>query len=397
MAAKPWAGRVIDLIIGWQDASPDTRSRLLQGLCAGVRLQSLITNSLTLIILSGLIIAQSRDPVHVGWVVAVILGGLLPRFYARALRQRGDFRHKTELKALGFLLVSGLYGLIWGLGPFLFLPELQGPATGIFLFMMVFGTVMGPYAAIPGILYIRLATTGIPTLVAVALYTGPQVLLACLIVSLWLVARTDVWRSYHRTMRRQLELQEVLERRHAELESAHQSNQETNRQLRKLAETDPLTGAFNRRELMRFLGELCAPAALILFDVDHFKQINDTFGHHAGDEALVRLVGLVHETLRKQDLLARTGGEEFVIVLTETDRASALTIAERVRRRIEAMAIDVGGRQLRLTVSLGTALIAEPTSRAAARKLREADAALYQAKRKGRNRVEMAGTGSLQT
>lgn len=389
MAAKFSAGRVIDLMIGWQDTSPGTRSRLLQGLCANVRLQSLITNSLTLIILSGLIIAESRNPVHVGWVVAVILGGLLPRVYARALRQRGDFGRATDLKALGFLLVSGLYGLIWGLGPFLFLPDLHGSATGIFLFIMVFGTVMGPYAALPGILYVRLATTGIPTLVAVALYTGPQVLLACLIISLWLVARTDVWRSYHRTLRRQLELQAVLERRHAELKSANQNSEEANRQLRKLAETDPLTGAYNRRELMRRLGELSGSTALILFDVDHFKQVNDTFGHHAGDEALVRLVGLVHETLRKQDLLARTGGEEFVLVLAEADRTSALAIAERVRRKIEAMAIEAGGRQLRLTVSLGVALLTDPSTQTVAQKLREADAALYQAKRRGRNRVEI--------
>jgi len=392
MPAKFSASSFLDYVTGWRGAAPSTRARLLRALCAGVRWQSLITNSLTLIVLMGLIIAQTRNPVHGVWTLAAVLGGLLPRVYAAHLRRKGDFERKTVRKALGFLGVSGVYGLIWGAGPFLVLPEISGAAMGIFLFVMVFGTVMGPYATMPGVLYVRLATTGIPTLVAIVLYANAQVAAASLIVSAWLIVRTDVWRGYHRTLRRQVELQQALESRHAELESASQSNEEARRKLQKLAETDPLTGAFNRRELMHRLDAFSGPAALVLFDVDHFKDINDSHGHHVGDRVLVDLVSLVHKSLRDHDILARVGGEEFVIVLGGADLARARSIAERMRRRIEAHRIVVGEHTVKLTVSVGIATRAAGMTARAADLLRSADAALYQAKRKGRNRIEVAAS-----
>jgi len=382
-----WASDLLDYLTGWRGAGPATRARLLQALCGGVRWQPLLTNSLTLLILMGLIIAQTHDPVHVVWVAATVLGGLLPRVYAAHLRRRGDFERDTMRKAAGFLGISALYGLIWGAGPFLVLPELTGPALGIFLFIMVFGTVMGPYATMPGVLYVRLATTGVATLAAVALYTDTAVFTACLIVSAWLTLRTDVWRGYHRTLRRHLELQETLETRRAELESAHQVNEAARRTLQKQVQTDPLTGAFNRRGLMRHVDPLSGPAALILLDVDHFKDVNDRFGHQVGDVVLVELVTRVQAMLRDDDLLARLGGEEFVIVLPGTESDRAHLIAERVRREIEAQTITAGSETVTLTVSAGIAAVAAGRSTDAADLLHRADTALYEAKRRGRNRV----------
>jgi len=377
-----------DVLIGWHGAGPETRARLLQTLCAGIRLQSLFTNSLTLIILSALIITQTRDPLHVAWVVAVILGGLMPRLYGARINRQEKFSVDTENKAVGFLLINTLYGLVWGVGPFLMLPELNGPGVGILLFMMVFGSIMGPYAAIPGILYVRLASTGICTLVATALYTNTQIFIACLVVSIWLGLRTDVWRSYHRTLRKQLELQQSLESRHAELQSMNRQRQAANRELRKLALTDPLTGAVNRRELMARIETLEGPAAILLFDIDHFKLINDNYGHATGDLVLVEIVKLVQDNLRRQDLLARIGGEEFAVVLTGSDMTNAHGLAERLREQVEEHSIRAGNETVGLTISLGIATLAEGEAAPGMELLKEADFALYRAKDMGRNRIE---------
>jgi len=377
------AAALLDRLTGWHGAGPRTRARLLAGLCAAVNPKSLVSNSLTLAILAGLIIADTRSVVQAAWVAAVILAGMLPRLYSARLRRAGDFQYRTDRKALGFLIVSAVYGLIWGIGPFLMLPAIGGPSLGIFLFIMVFGTIMGPYAAMPGILYVRLATTGTATLAAVALYASPTVFFACAVVAAWLVLRTDVWRRYHRTLRRQVELQQ-------DLESLFEDTEAHNRELREIADTDPLTGAYNRRALMRRLEVLPPPAALLAIDVDHFKSINDNYGHHAGDAALVELVRVMHGALRAGDLLARIGGEEFVILMTQTARQSAEALAGRLHARISGNPIEVGGRRLPLTISVGVAAM-PPTSAIGGRELlKRADDALYEAKRKGRNRIETA-------
>jgi len=388
LTARSTHDAILDAVFGWQGAGPETRASLLHALCSGVRLQSIFTNSLTLLILSGIIIAQTRDPLHAVWVAAVILSGLMPRLYAARLHRQQEYSVDTEGKALGFLLISALYGLVWGTGPFLMLPELSGPGVGILLFMMVFGSIMGPYAAMPGIFYVRLATTGACTLVATALYTNMQIFLACLVISIWLGLRTDVWRSYHRTLRKQLELQQTLESRHAELQSTNRKRKAANEELRKLALTDPLTGAVNRRELMNRINTLDGPAGVLLFDIDHFKLINDSYGHATGDRVLVELVNLVQDNLRRQDLLARIGGEEFAVVLTGSDMTNAHGLAERLREQVEKHVIHAGNDAVRLTISIGIVTVAGGVTATGTELLNEADIALYRAKARGRNRIE---------
>lgn len=391
MAAKPSVEGLLDRLIGWQGAPPPIRAQLLRSLCTGVRLRSLLSNSITLLILTAMIIAETRDPAHAAWVLTVIAGGLLPRLYALHLRRQERFEPDPERPALVFVAISAAYGLLWGIGPFLMLPVLSGPSAGIFLFIMVFGTIMGPYAVMPGILYVRLITTGLPTLLAVALYSAPKVLIAALVVSIWLVLRTDVWRGYHRALRQQFELQQTLERRHEDLEAAHRSNQAANRALQRMAETDALTGAGNRRQLMQHLAILHGPAALILFDIDRFKAVNDRYGHPVGDAVLVSIVRLVQDNLRKNDLLARLGGEEFAIVLHGADADSAHALAERIREQIAAQPLSVDGYRVPVTISLGVAaLAADADAGAPAQLLRQADRALYRAKHEGRNRTASA-------
>jgi two-component system, cell cycle response regulator len=162
-----------------------------------------------------------------------------------------------------------------------------------------------------------------------------------------------------------------------------------------MAITDALTGLFNRRYMETHLGMLVEqaasrgkPLAALILDIDYFKAINDTHGHDAGDDVLREFALRIRKAIRNIDLACRYGGEEFVIVMPETDMAVATMVAERLRRRIasEPFTIAQGARNLEVTISIGIGAIATPDDTAAAM-LKRADLALYRAKRDGRNRV----------
>ena len=164
------------------------------------------------------------------------------------------------------------------------------------------------------------------------------------------------------------------------------------RRLRGMVITDPLTGAFNRRYMeMRASKGVEAWAryqrdeTLLVLDVDHFKRINDRFGHAQGDRALEALVALVHERVRAADTLCRFGGEEFVLLLNETDAERALQVAEELREAIANADILPEGR---MTVSIGVCHVGEADT--VDRWFQLADRALYVAKSGGRNCVELA-------
>jgi diguanylate cyclase (GGDEF)-like protein len=160
---------------------------------------------------------------------------------------------------------------------------------------------------------------------------------------------------------------------------------------------DPLTGVGNRRaffergeKLLRWSGFDHRSAALLLFDLDEFKSINDTFGHHVGDLVLTAFCGVATAALRPDDLFGRIGGEEFASLLPETSLDEGLAAAERIRSNFEATTLEVGTTKLTSTVSVGVAMSTDQ-SRKLADLLKAADRALYRAKAKGRNRVEHAG------
>ena len=164
-------------------------------------------------------------------------------------------------------------------------------------------------------------------------------------------------------------------------------------ELEHLSVTDALTGLYNRRHLMGVLAtesqrsrRLRRQFTILLMDVDHFKQYNDTHGHVAGDAALVKVADILRQTTRGVDCVARYGGEEFLVVLLETTMTTAAIVAERIRARVEAGPFEGG----RVTVSVG---IAEcPTNGDTPESLIEsADAAMYEAKHGGRNRLAVAG------
>ncbi|MBI4987856.1 MAG: GGDEF domain-containing protein [Rhodocyclales bacterium] len=162
--------------------------------------------------------------------------------------------------------------------------------------------------------------------------------------------------------------------------------------LERQARTDPLTGAMNRLALTENIAREISrarrgdrPLSLLMFDLDHFKQLNDRLGHQAGDEALRAVSGLTHHELRASDILARYGGEEFVAVLPDTDKARAVETAERLRRRLEALKI-ANGDGTALTASYGVSTF--PLDGTDLESLiGRADAMLYAAKQAGRNCV----------
>ena len=162
--------------------------------------------------------------------------------------------------------------------------------------------------------------------------------------------------------------------------------------FRRLATVDMLTGAPNRRHFMHCLDvELTrvkrhgADACLVMFDADHFKSINDTFGHGAGDDVLKALVTTGREQLRAPDVLGRLGGEEFAILLPDTPLDGAMTLAERFRQAIAAMQVVSGDSRISLTISLGVAALRVEDSSDSA--MERVDKALYRAKAQGRDRV----------
>jgi len=168
-------------------------------------------------------------------------------------------------------------------------------------------------------------------------------------------------------------------------------------ELRRYAETDALTGLANRRrfhqaletECMRF-GRGEAPFSVLMIDLDFFKEVNDQFGHPAGDAVLVAVAKRLLVTLRKTDLLARYGGEEFSVLLPETPCEGAGVIAERLRLAIGEAPVEVDGVPIALTVSVGVASHAGEGEPDPLLLLKKADLALYRAKTAGRDRVEVA-------
>ena len=164
------------------------------------------------------------------------------------------------------------------------------------------------------------------------------------------------------------------------------------------AQTDPLTGVLNRRSLIEHLDAACLraragnlPLSVLFIDLDHFKQVNDTFGHAAGDACLAGIIPPIHAELRQTDVIGRYGGEEFVVLLNGADAAAAHPIAERICRRVADIRIEGFGSPIQLTCSIGVAA-SDTLGTWGQQLIAHADAAVYAAKRSGRNQVQLASS-----
>ena len=164
-----------------------------------------------------------------------------------------------------------------------------------------------------------------------------------------------------------------------------------------MATTDALTGIDNRRNLLEKV-QLEIDRALryrlavvfLMMDIDHFKNINDTYGHDAGDRVLQRLGALLHETMRAPDHVGRLGGEEFGVLLTNVNPQLGAEVAEQLRRKVAALVVSYGDAEISFTVSIGVAGLAMDAENPLLDLIKRADAAMYQAKKNGRNCVRVA-------
>jgi diguanylate cyclase (GGDEF)-like protein len=166
------------------------------------------------------------------------------------------------------------------------------------------------------------------------------------------------------------------------------------RKLYRAALRDPLTRLYNRRYLLSqlesefsYVERHRTPLSVVMLDIDHFKQVNDTYGHLVGDEVLAGFAALLQVTIRGEDLAARYGGEEFILVCRGVVAEVALKIAERILRQVGEAALSAEEPDLRVTVSAGVAAVPHPKITTPQELIAAADRALYDAKRAGRNRV----------
>jgi diguanylate cyclase (GGDEF)-like protein len=169
---------------------------------------------------------------------------------------------------------------------------------------------------------------------------------------------------------------------------------EYHEEIYRLTIIDALTDIHNKRYMLEFLDRELArsarygrPLALLMFDLDLFKAINDDLGHLGGDFTLRELAALVKGSIRKEELFARYGGEEFAVVLPETTREGAVSAAERIRETVESHSFRFEDRPYRVTISVGVATTTGDKALTPSELIRQADEHLYQAKREGRNRV----------
>lgn len=185
------------------------------------------------------------------------------------------------------------------------------------------------------------------------------------------------------------DITEVTEANEA-LKETTQKLEEQSEKLAEMAFTDPLTGVLNRRRLAELsemvFGTHRNIGGALICDLDHFKRVNDTWGHDAGDKALVHFVNIAKAALREGDLIARAGGEEFACLIPGTQSSECLAIAERIRKSLQIAPMTYGNDRINLTVSIGVShLDGRPFS--LDQLLNEADRNLYEAKKAGRNRT----------
>lgn len=179
--------------------------------------------------------------------------------------------------------------------------------------------------------------------------------------------------------------------------SLHREIQAKNQQLEELALTDPLTGLPNRRAIDEWAPRALSAAArhrfpiwVVLADLDLFKQVNDSFGHKAGDTVLRAFADILRSNTRKSNICGRFGGEEFITIVTHVERPNMMLAIERIRRGFELERFEVGGRTFSTTASFGIAGFDGKEAPRLEELIHQADLALYAAKRNGRNRIEFA-------
>ena len=297
------------------------------------------------------------------------------------VRPRGEAILRWERPYVATLLLSSL---TWGVGVLWLMPPGETVEQFVILFFVagLVGGSMATYSAHRGMTVAAMLSVLVPSTVWLFLQPGHMALGMAVAASTFMVGALRGTKVLSSAMQSSLRLSHEL--RQANAVADH------------IARTDELTGLNNRRAFME-LGEqmvkLCRrqdkPLSALLIDVDHFKQINDTHGHGAGDLVLQRVGALLAQQFRAADVCGRIGGEEFAVLLADTDAAAAAAVAEKLRQTVATATVPWHAQTLQVTVSVGVACHNDHLGTL----LHRADAAMYQAKGAGRNRV--SGHGGL--
>ncbi|WIX31868.1 GGDEF domain-containing protein [Salinicola sp. JS01] len=310
-------------------------------------------------------------------------------FLALIMLLRGDVSHEVWLHAMPlWVLATGII-LIVPLRP-------DSLSTQV---MAVIVATIGFYLLIPNLLTVVAFASlylSLGFLAAAALFAdappGALLRLALLLIMANGVGFCALLRL-EKLQRRQFSLlhDERDQNRQLLKEIAHRELLEE--QLRRVAERDSLTGLNSRRHFMKLADALLqvsredqTPFSLFMIDVDHFKRINDTWGHSQGDWVLTRIAEICTQALRPTDVIGRFGGEEFVVALPDTDAEQAVIVAERLRRKVAALPLEEAMSELQLSVTIGIA-VARGDEVSLQNVIARADRALYAGKREGRDQV----------
>lgn len=370
--------------------SPTVRDSLEAAAVAQLFEQFVIAAVASLLLIGFVVLAlwgHAPTPLLMGWA-GVALAVMVARIF---LHHR--YQHTRNPDPATWcnrhLVLTALSGLIWGIAAPLFVPQIPSPQA-LVLMIAIAGIAAGALpvnAAVLRVYLVYLVVIMLP--VAVTFFaSGDRIgLIMGSMAVFYVLALGASGRNYSRNLQRAYELSARLN--------------EANRELERRASHDALTALWNRnrfeialdKELDRIAryGSTCT---LIMLDIDHFKQINDTYGHDVGDRVLTQLGEILAAEIRSPDRVARWGGEEFMILLPETGLTAGAWAAERLRRHVAISGFE--GPE-RITISLGVTVCNGQEERSDL--LKRLDDALYRAKQQGRNRVESAempsSTGNL--
>ena len=316
------------------------------------------------------------------WVLQVLQFAVYPLLlYQRAVRAPDPLRAELQNLLLDGVLL-GAWMAVWGLPLWISFMLAISVCLNVVIYMGMPGLMRGVVALAAGVAAVRLVAG-----IDFRPDTGLLVSLLCMaLLTFYLLLFAQA--AYQRGLSLR-ESRKVLGER---LEQITQLQA----RLQEQALRDPLTGLYNRRHMDQVLDrELAAcaasgePLALVLLDIDHFKQVNDTWGHLAGDDLLRALAAQLREVVDGRAMACRLGGDELMLMLPGTSSAGAMAMAERLRRRFEQVPASTGAGPMAASLSLGIAMF--PDNGQSARELLHcADQALYQAKLHGRNRTMLA-------
>ncbi len=305
------------------------------------------------------------------------------------------FRINLRFKDPSLTLIQMAIAIIWFSILISQLPEIRGSLVLLYIMVMLFGIFQSSMFEFAFIGLLSLVCFG--GVIASDFHFRPDEINLKLSLVQWLIlASAQTWvalfGSYVRRLSGRLKKQRsVLRQSNYKMQRANEELEQAMEQLDEIAGTDELTGVLNRRRFfeesrLRLAGtDEYQASALCMIDLDHFKKVNDRFGHQAGDLVLERFCQITRECLRGSDLFGRYGGEEFILLLPQTNQESGVQIAERIRLAFEQYPFDSIEPGLKLSASIGATL--HRWGETLEETLKRADKALYQAKSSGRNQT----------